>query len=457
MHISELAHKNILIIGFAREGMATLTFLKKNVPSCQITITDTRPLNEFSEEAQTLISKHNPTLLLHEDYLSALEKFDIIIKIPSLSYLDPRIKSAVARGQKITSSTNIFYANTSAEMIAVTGSKGKSTTATLIYQILKASGKNVELIGNIGEPAIAYLGKETKDQLYVFEMSSYQLEDFHYAPHIAVFTSFFPDHIDHHGTLDEYFKAKSHIASQLQAKDMFIYNAASEKITSFASQLSCTKIPFNDESTSIIKEDGLYYKEEKIVDLSHIHLIGKHNFENILGVIACVKEYGVDNNTITRVLDIFTGLPHRLEYVGTYKEITFYNDAISTTPESTIAAIASMPQKVGTIILGGLDRGYIFDEIAEVILEKKINHVILFPDSGAKIWEVLQEKSKYLNKQLPSHFFAANMKECVQNAYAMTPKKSICLLSCASPSYSIFKNFEDKGGQFRNEVKKYSK
>ncbi|MFN7161024.1 MAG: UDP-N-acetylmuramoyl-L-alanine--D-glutamate ligase [Candidatus Gracilibacteria bacterium] len=454
MDLQELKNKSILIIGFAREGMATFSFLKKNLPESRITITDTRALEEFPADAQKLIGTYKPELLLKEQYLSHLEKFDIIIKIPGLSYLDPSIKAAVERGQTITSSTNIFYANTTAEIIAVTGSKGKSTTSTLIYQILKNAGKNVELIGNIGEPAIAYLGKETPDQLYVFEMSSYQLEDFKYAPHVGVFTSFFPDHIDHHGNIEEYFKAKSSIAKNMKTDDIFVYNAQSEKVVEFAENLTCVKAPFNDGNISQIKEDGLYYKNEKVVYLEKIQLIGKHNLENILGVIGVVKHYGVNNKTIEDTVSEFTGLEHRLEEVGTFRGITFYNDAISTTPESTIAAINAMPKKIGTIILGGLDRGYDFAELAKVVLENKISHIILLPDSGKKIWDIISENAAAM--ELPSHSFVSDMQHCVQDAYSSTPADTICLLSCASPSYSIFKNFEDKGKQFKLYVQQCS-
>lgn len=465
MKLQELENKSILIIGFAREGMATFAFLKKNLPESKITITDTRSLEELPKEARLLINTHAPELLLQEKYLTGLEKFEVIIKIPSLSYLDPRIQKAQENGVKITSSTNIFYANTTAEIIAITGSKGKSTTSTLIYQILKNAGKNVELIGNIGEPAIAYLGKETKDQLYVFEMSSYQLEDFEYAPHIGVFVSFFPDHIDHHGNIEEYFKAKSNIATHMKSNDIFVYNAASEKIAAFADTLGCLKAPFNDENKSVIKEDGLYYKGEKVLSLQNVQLIGKHNLENILGVITAVKQYDISNEIIETAVSQFTGLEHRLEEVRTFKGITFYNDAISTTPESTIAAINAMPEKIGTIILGGLDRGYDFSEIAQVVLDRQISHVILLPDSGKKIWEEIQQRGQNQNYPpslerrglgggyLPTHTFVTNMEECVKDAYKNTPKGTICLLSCASPSYSIFKNFEDKGTQFKEYIR----
>lgn len=452
MNLSELQHKSILIIGFAREGMATFAFLKKYLPENAITITDTRSLEELPKDAQDMIRKHHPNLLLSTDYLAHLEEFDVIIKIPSLSYLDPAIKAVLRRGQCVTSSTNIFYANTSAEVIAVTGSKGKSTTSTLIYQILKHAGKNVELIGNIGEPAIAYLGKETPEQIYVFEMSSYQLEDFKYAPHIGVFVSFFPDHLDHHGSLEAYFEAKCGIARHMKSSDTLIYNAASETIRTFAHSLECHKVGFNNGTNSTIKEDGLYDRDEKIISLDQVQLIGKHNLENILGVIAAVKMYHISNQSIQEVITSFTGLEHRLENVGTYQDITFYNDAISTTPESSMAAINAMPQRVGTIILGGLDRGYDFHEIADLILDKAIPNIILFPDSGRKIWETIKEVAK--DRPLPSHHHAASMKDCIDIAYRITPKDTICLLSCASPSYSIFKNFEDKGRQFKEYVQR---
>ena len=456
MHLSELAQKSILILGFAREGIATLTFLKQNLPEATITIMDTRELGDLPPEAQELIRKHAPSLLLGHGYLTELEHFDVIIKIPSLSYKEPKIQEALHKGVTITSSTNIFYANTTAKIVAITGSKGKSTTSTLIYQCLKKAGKTVALIGNIGEPAISYLGKEQTNQLYVFEMSSYQLEDFQYAPHVGVFVSFFPDHIDHHGDIDSYFEAKSAIGTSMTSEDILIYNAASPRIRSFAQALSCKTIPFNDGSTSCITQEGLWYKEELVVRTTDIQLMGTHNQENILAVIAVAKEFDVATSTIREVVTSFTGLPHRLEEVGTFSGITFYNDAISTTPESTIAAIMSMPEPIGTIILGGLDRGYHFEELSKIVLEKAISHVILLPDSGNSIWETLVRIAQQEGTVLPTHTFVSSMEACVQDAYTHTPKDTICLLSCASPSYSIFKNFEDKGEQFRMYVEAFA-
>jgi UDP-N-acetylmuramoylalanine--D-glutamate ligase len=206
----------------------------------------------------------------------------------------------------------------------------------------------------------------------------------------------------------------------------------------------------NKHVQKIKLEEGLEIEKNKV------KLLGNHNLENIVCASKVAKYLGIADGVIEEVIENFSGLKHRLELIGNFKNILFYDDAISTTPESTIAAIKTFEGRISTLILGGYNRGYDFKKLAKIVLEEKIQNLIFFPESGADIWEEIkaQVKPKFgLVPILPKHFFVNDMKSCVEKAFKITRKGSICLLSCASPSYSIFKNFEDKGDQFARWIK----
>lgn len=409
MKLSQLTGKKILILGFGKEGRATLRFLKAKLPTATVKIADKK---------------------ISRDYLKKQKDFDIAIKTPGIK------KELVTI--PYTTATNIFFANLKNKVIGVTGSKGKSTTASLIYQILKESGKKVRLVGNIGNPVLLELLKPPDEKtIFVMELSSYQLNDIHYSPHIAVITNLFPEHMDYHHGVDKYFSAKKNIIRYQKADDYFIYNQQSETLTGWSKNAVGKAVPFDPMIN---------------IDQKNLPLVGKHNISNMRAAITVCHLLQVEDKTIIQALRTFKPLPHRLEFVGRFADIEFYDDAISTAPESTIAAIEAL-KNVGTIFLGGEDRGYDFRQLVEIILENKIHNVVLFPDSGEKINQLLTKD----DKSLPKKFKTTSMEEAVKFAYQHTPKNTICLLSTASPSYSLWKNFEEKGDQFKFFVKKYSK
>ncbi|MES2087455.1 MAG: UDP-N-acetylmuramoyl-L-alanine--D-glutamate ligase [Patescibacteria group bacterium] len=409
MKISELRDKKIAILGFGVEGQATLRFLKHFFPEKEIGIVD---------------QKDGP------DYLEKLKDYDLVVKTAGI----PGGKVS----QKYTTATNIFFANTKCKVVGVTGTKGKSTTTSLIFEMLKVDGKDVRLVGNIGIPMLnELLIEEPKDRIYVCELSSYQLEDLRLSPHVAVFINFFPDHLDYHGGLENYWSAKKNIISFQTEKDYFVYNSDFEELKKLAKEGRGVAVPFM----------------EKLPFVSEIiPLLGKHNVDNVRAAAAAARILGVNDAVIEKAVREFKPLPHRLEKVGTFKGITFYDDAISTTPESTIAGIEALSH-VGTIFLGGTDRGYNFDLLAQKIFEKGIGAVVLFPESGARILKALKKVSTEMGLSVPKIFATDDMKMALVFAYDNTPKGTICLLSTASPSYSLWRNFEEKGELFQNFVK----
>lgn len=462
MQIEKLAEQKVLILGFGREGQATLEFLLNRWPDISIGVADMREFTELSAEEQTLVHEIEPfARRFGPDYLSNLSDFDVIIKSPGINPRKKEIREAVTKGVVLTSATNLFFSFKKGRVVAVTGSKGKSTTASLIYSVLKAGGYDAELIGNIGSAALEYLSGDTPDKVYVFEMSSYQLEDFEGGADVAVFVSFFPDHLDYHGDIDAYFEAKIKLAAQPKTDMKIVYNWQSERLRKYFEEYGrafkddVELIQFNNSVNSRIEEIGgrlcAVLDDQKVVCSNEIQLKGKHNLENILAVSAVSRLFEIDEEKLCEALRKFPPLEHRLEFVGNFNDILFFNDAISTTPESTIAALEALSaeSRIGTLIAGGMDRGYEFDELARQIISYNIGTLLLLPDTGLIIAEAIKRAG---GTSAPGIVPCPDMLSAVTKAYQMTATGEICLLSCASPSYNLFKNFEDRGGQFKRAV-----
>jgi len=397
--------KSVLILGYGKEGEVSKKYIEKEYPNLKIGVAD----------------KKNG-----KNYLRKQEEYDLAIKTPGLE------KSLVII--PYTTATNIFFSKVKEFgniIIGVTGSKGKSTTTSLIYSILKESGKNVIILGNIGNPMLSALLEPIKnDEVFVLELSSYQLDDIDFSPDVALVTNLFPEHMDYHGGQNNYYDAKKNIIKFQSIADVFVYNQKNKKLCNWAKEARGETITFSDKIN---------------IDSSKISLLGQHNRENIGAAIAVAKIFDISDEVIKNAIEKFKSLPHRLEFVGEFNGIKFYDDAISTSPESTIEAIKTL-KNIGTIFLGGQDRGYDFLQLEKTIKKYKINNVVLFPDSGKKI------KLKGLNI-----LRTKSMNEAVKFAYKNTEQGSICLLSCASPSYSLWKNFEEKGDEFQLAIKKFLK
>ncbi|QQG44831.1 MAG: UDP-N-acetylmuramoyl-L-alanine--D-glutamate ligase [Candidatus Roizmanbacteria bacterium] len=405
MKLDELKNKKILILGYGKEGKSTERFLKEKIPDLKVDATDKT---------------------IDPDYLSKQKDYDLVIKTPGI----PKHLVTVP----YTTATNIFFANTNNLIIGVTGTKGKSTTASLIYSILKQAGENVRLVGNIGNPMLDELGKGVNpEEIFVIELSSYQLDDIHYSPHIAVIVSLFPDHMNYHGNIENYYEAKHNLIRFVKENDYFVYNDQNQILSLWAKQAVCKTIPFDIDIP---------------VAEQQLPLIGEHNKKNIQAAITIARILNIKDEIIATAIKSFKPLPHRLQNVGTFRGITFYDDAISTTPESTIAAINSF-EKIGTIFLGGEDRGYDFSKLIELLIKRKISNIVLFPDSRKRILESLRVHAE----TLPNILQTENMEEAVRFAYENTPVGTICLLSTASPSYSLWKDFQEKGDLFQSYVK----
>lgn len=398
--------RKILILGFGREGQDTFKFLRKLFPKKILGIADRSNLSVKLSLTERYFG---------ENYLKAVKNYDIIIKTPGI----PFKKMPGLLPGKITTQTKIFFDSCPGIIIGITGTKGKSTTSYWIYQVLKNNGLKAHLVGNIGKPALSSLLKAGKDDVFVYELSSHQLYNLKKSPHIAVLLNIYPEHLDYYRSFKEYAGAKANITKYQIKRDYLIYNSKDPLVRKIAGKSKAKKIPIQ----------GKYYQLNRAAS----------------DAVARIFKIRVPKKLKT--------LPHRLEYVGKFKEIEFYNDSLSTVPETAIEALDFLGDKVQTIILGGFDRGLSFKKLAERIVKSEVKNLILFPATGKRIWQELK-KLNSLNEEL-SFFFVDNMEKAVKLTYKYTDAGKICLMSPASPSFGVFKDYSERGNAFKKFVKKY--
>jgi len=408
MKLSDLEKKRILILGFGREGEDTFKFLRKMFPKKVIGIADRQNIKCKSLNIKCYLGKN---------YLKAIKNYDIIVKSPGIPFkILP--KSALP---KITTQTEIFFNNCPGEIVGITGTKGKSTTSSLIYEILKSGGKKAHLIGNIEKPVLSFLLKATVNDVYVYELSSHQLYNLKKSPHIAVLLNIYPEHLDYYRNFKEYANAKANITKYQTKNDYLVYNSGDKNVREIAKKSKAKRIPIKGE----------YYSLDKAA------------------AKAVGKIFKVPSKIIEKVIKGFKPLPHRLELVGKFQGITFYNDALATIPEATIGALEVLGDRVETIMLGGYERNIDFKNLAKKVLKTKIKVVILFPTTGRRIWQTIKQQRGVTSLK---PFFVDNMMDAVKLAYLHTQKGKICLLSTASPSFSIFRDYKEKGNLFKKQV-----
>ncbi len=418
MKIKELKTKKILVLGFGREGKDTLQFLQAQSIGAVLGVAD-----QISNSAwQSAKHKRDGKTKWHpgKNYLKAIKNYGIIIKSPGIP---PKMISPFLRkGQIVTSQTEIFFDNCPGTIVGVTGTKGKSTTASMIYQILKKAGFKAYLVGNIGRPALSSLLKAKPDNYFVYELSSHQLAGLKKSPHIAVLLNIYPEHLDYYKNFEEYARAKANIAKWQKRTDYLIFNTGSRPVRNIARQSKAQKIPIR----------GKYYE----LDRNAARAVAK-----ILKIQKTVTETTLKN---------FRPLEHRLEFAGTAKGISFYNDSLATIPEAAMEALDYLGRNVETLIAGGFDRGVNFDKLAQRIIKSHIKTLILFPPSGLRM---AQSISKQKAQKVLSCFVVEDMKKAVALALRNTQKGKICLMSPASPSFGLFQDYRDRGNSFKRAVK----
>lgn len=369
-----------------------------------------------------------------------LDDADLVARTASLS---PR--SIVTDG-KIWSATNEFFAECPAPIIGVTGTKGKGTTCSLITSILRAAGKTVHLVGNIGVPALDVLPEIAADDIVVYELSSFQLWDLEKSPHVAVVLMIEPDHLDVHADFAEYLAAKTHITAEQLTTDRVVYNADNSYATEIATASVGQRLPYPTERTAHVRGQYFYYQDTELCEISQLRLAGKHNCENACAAITAVWPWVQDPSVITEGLRGFDGLPHRLKFVAEKNGVQFYDDSISTTPGSAITAMRAFDQPK-VLILGGSDKGANYAELAqELAASDSLRGVVLVGSNAERIATMLQQAGLPDGKMLQKGLIS--MPGAVRAAADLARPGDVIILSPAAASFDQYKNYTDRGEQF---------
>lgn len=419
----------IAIAGFGSEGKASYRYW--NIPGNDVVIVDERiiPEGELPEGARTITG---------EDSFLKLDDFDLIIRSPGVA------PKKLPYGDKVWSQANEFFKECPATIIGVTGTKGKGTTSSLIASILRAAGKTVHLVGNIGVPALDELPKITPEDIVVYELSSFQLWDVKKSPQVAVVLMIEPDHLDIHEDYDEYLNAKGRITEYQATTDRVIFNAASQAATDIAQKSIGQRLPYPSERTAHVRENSFFYQDKELCSVDELQLPGIHNQENACAAITAIRPWVQDGAVIAEGLRSFDGLPHRLKLVREVGNVKYYDDSIATTPGSAIAALKAFSEPK-VIILGGSDKGAQYDEV--VSLAKDVNaKVIAIGQTGEVIASLCNEQAVFCNR------IVGDMKEIVSKSQEIAEPGSVVILSPASASFDMFKNYADRGEQFTKAV-----
>lgn len=420
-------NKKIVIIGKGMEGLSSVKFFKKQ--GAQVTVLDQKQ---------------------GKNYLQGLDKYDLIVRSPGVS--PDKIKS-----KKVTSQAKLFFDLCPCKIIGVTGTKGKGTTCSLIYEMLKKEGKDVYLVGNIGKPPLDILDKLNTHSIVVFELSSFQLLDLTKSPHIAVMLMVTREHLDYHKDTNSYIDAKRNILRFQKADDFAIINrdypASNESdIHTKGKVFQVSREQGLLDEGCFVKEGVIWFrdkgKEEKVIDCLEIALLGRHNWENACAAVVAARLEGVKYKNIVEVLKSFKGLEHRLELVDTIQGIRYYDDSFSTTPETAIAAIESFSDPL-ILILGGSSKNSDFTELGRVICDSQNIKAII---GIGKEWKRIKQHVVNSKSQIVVVEGAKDMKTVIKAASKTAGTGDVVLLSPACASFDMFKNYKDRGGQFKKEV-----
>ena len=457
--INYMEDKKIIILGYGVEGQSTYRFLREHFPEKNICIGDQNM--DLLEKHIELMEDMYVEVVLGKEYLNGIEEYDLIIKAPGISLKDVDISKFE---NKITSQLELFLEFINVYTIGITGTKGKSTTSTLMYQILKEQGKDAFLLGNIGEPIFSDIDQIKKESIVVIELSSHALEYVKTSPNIAIMLNVYEEHLDYYVSFEKYVEAKFNIAKYQKENDYFIYNADNEYMKKFnfickdrdyaISLQDISKQENNVETKGVnkksanciyLKENEIYCNNKKIASTDlKMNLKGMHIINNMMFLFAVCEIMELDFSKVFKTIENFKPLEHRMEFVGKIQGIEYYNDSIATIPEATINSIKAI-QNINTLIVGGKDRGVDLTKLIDFLKKSEIENIICLPKTGENIYESLKETDKNI-------FFVEKLEEAVEIAKQHTKKDMVCLLSPAASSYGYFKNFEERGKLFKKYI-----
>lgn len=444
----------VAIIGIGISNLPLIDYFYEK--KSKVTIFDSKEIDEIPNDIIDKITNYSMEMSFGKDYLSKLYNFDIIIRSPSCLPTIQELKQEEERGAIVTTEIELFMKMCPCQTIGVTGSDGKTTTTTLISEILKESGYNCYVGGNIGTPLFTKLNKVLPSDKVVLELSSFQLMEMEESPNIAIITNITPNHLNIHKDYEEYIEAKKNIF-KYQSKDGILILNHDNKITrEFAKEAKGKVIFFSSkeklENGYIVDNDVIKECEDKlrkhILNTDEIILKGTHNYENICASISATKLL-VDQSVAIKAIKKFHGVEHRVELVKEANKVKWYNDSSSTTPSRTIVGLNSFKEEI-VLIAGGADKNLDYTPIAKPILEK-VKTLILMGQTATKIFDCVKKEQENQNKEI-NIYMANDLLHAITMANKYAKPNQVVLFSPASTSFDSFKNMYDRGNTFKKLV-----
>lgn len=433
----------IAIAGFGLEGRSNYVYFKSKYPEASFTIFDESDhLDDVPGSAQ---------LVLGKGAFDKLQGFDLVLRTAGLA------PNKIYQQDNHWSSTREFFAECPAKIIGVTGSKGKGTTCSFIFEILNQHfsksnnglSRKVHLLGNIGIPALEVLGAINSDDVVVYEMSSFQLWDLERSPAIAVMTLIEPDHLDIHASMEDYIEAKSRIFLYQNKEDIAVYNEQDSVVSKLVDTSRAKKVPFMNTKFVHVKQGKFYYDSREICSVESVNLPGEHNLRNAAAAISAVWSFvGNDIESIGKGLSSFHGLPHRMKFIREVSGVKFYDDSIATTPGSAIAAMKAF-REPKILIVGGHDKGANYSELGQVASESNVKTIYIIGANRMKVNDQIVHSSTVETKVLDLQ----SMLEIVQVVYSESQPGEVVILSPAAASFDMFRDYKDRGNQFIEAVR----
>lgn len=450
--LTKFTQSKIGIWGLGREGLSTYRFLRALLPEMCFYLYDDKSVNELDEAWQEILA--NPKQAVFHQTAPELPSDlpTLLFKTPGIPLNHPFLEVLDDHQVALSSNTQLFLelvksVSDQVTSIGVTGTKGKSTTSSVIYQVLKSAELPVWLAGNIGKPALdlwpalqaSLEEKPTVKHYMVLELSAHQLHDMTLSPKIAVIQNIVPEHLDYYPTFADYIDAKAQIVEAQTEQDFVIYNPSYEVPKRLAENSAAKKLTFTTDEVPIL--------------LMNLRLKGKHNFENVMPAVVIAQLVGIDDATLARGIAEFQPLPHRLEYVATINDVEYYNDSLATVPDAVMAALQAFEGRSVVLIAGGFDRTLDYTELGEYLLKTNLRGLVLFPTTGEQIEAAVNKAGK---PEFPVQHIK-NMDEAVKKAAELAQAGDVVLLSPAAASYNLFKDFADRGDQFKAAVRTLQK
>lgn len=444
----EIRGKKVAVVGIGISNIPLIEFLLKL--GAEVSAFDKRPIDKLDERARAFEGKIS--FSLGDGYLEGLRNFDYVFRTPGMRPDNPYLERVKKEGAIVTSEMQEFIRYCKGHIIGVTGSDGKSTTTTLIYEILKESGKNTYIGGNIGFPLFSKVEEIKEEDYVVVELSSFQLMDMGVSPEVAVVTNLSPNHLDVHKDMEEYIEAKKNIFNYQGEKDLLILNEDNEITRSFKKEARGRVLTFSSKghADASLIGDEIILNGDSLIDRKKMKIRGIHNAENFMA--ASLATYDIANReAMVKVGITFPGVKHRCQFIREIKGASFYNDSIASSPTRTLATVKSFPEKKGKInvILGGYDKNLDFN-----ILFKEgvnyLNNIIIYGASSEKIKESLVNCRNNLDRV----YMAKTFEEACDLLVTNSKEGEVGILSPACASFDLFKNFEERGNYFKDIILK---